>query len=67
MPEKTKRREADEKEAQPENCEEKDDNNWSKDQREKSYYYDDSYGYEVYNPDEDEDDDELINAETRTK
>ena len=67
MPEKTKRREADEKEAQLENCEEKDDNNWSKDQREKSYYYDDSYGYEVYNPDEDEDDDELINAETRAK
>jgi len=29
--------------------------NWSQDQREKSYYYDDSYGYEIYNP-EDEDD-----------
>lgn len=27
---------------------------WSKDQNEKSYYYDDSYGYEIYNPDEDE-------------
>ena len=67
MPEKTKQSEADKKEAQPENCEEKDDGNWSKDQREKSYYYDDSYGYEVYNPDEDEDDDELINAEIRTK
>jgi hypothetical protein len=27
-------------------------------QREKSYYYDDSHGYEIYNPEEDEDDDE---------
>jgi hypothetical protein len=58
MPEKTKQDEDDEKEVQPENCDKKDDDNWSKDQREKSYYYDDSYGYEVYNPDEDEDDDE---------
>ncbi len=29
---------------------------WSKDQQQKSYYYDDAYGYEVYNPDEDDDD-----------
>jgi len=29
---------------------------WEQDQREKSYYYDDSHGYEIYNPDEDEDD-----------
>lgn len=27
---------------------------WSRDQREKSYYYDDSWGYQVYDPDEDE-------------
>ena len=58
MPEKTKRDEADEKELPSENCDKKDDDNWSKDQREKSYYYDDSYGYEIYNPDEDEDDDD---------
>jgi hypothetical protein len=25
-----------------------------KDQREKSYYYDDACGYEIYNPDEDD-------------
>jgi hypothetical protein len=31
---------------------------WSKDQQRKSYYYDDAYGYEVYNPDEEEDEDE---------
>ena len=29
--------------------------NWSEDQQKKSYYYDDAYGYEVYNPDENED------------
>ncbi len=27
---------------------------WSKDQQEKSYYYDDDHGYEIYNPDEEE-------------
>lgn len=58
MPEKTKQNEADEKENLSENRDRKNDDNWSKDQREKSYYYDDSYGYEVYNPDEDEEDDE---------
>jgi hypothetical protein len=28
--------------------------NWSDDQREKSYYYDDAYGYEIYKTDDDE-------------
>lgn len=31
---------------------------WGEDQKEKSYYYDDSYGYEIYNPDK-EDEDEV--------
>jgi hypothetical protein len=58
MPEKTKQKETDAKEkTPPEKCENEDDDNWSRDQREKSYYYDDSYGYEIYNPDEDDDDD----------
>ncbi len=58
MPEKTKQNEADEPEkTSPEKCENEADGNWSRDQREKSYYYDDSYGYEVYNPDDDDDDD----------
>lgn len=36
-----------------------DEDSWSEAQREKSYYYDDSYGYEIYNPDaEDDEDDE---------
>lgn len=33
-----------------------DDSSWSKDQREKKYYYDDDCGYEVYNPEEEEND-----------
>lgn len=65
MPEKTKQKKGDcenkaaetEKssadEAQP-----NDAGNWSADQKEKSYYYDDDYGYEVYDPEADDDDDE---------
>lgn len=30
----------------------------SKDQREKGYYYDDNHGYEIYNPDEEDEDNE---------
>ncbi len=54
MPEKTKREEEikPSNEKEPENDEQ---GNWSEDQKKKSYYYDDSYGYEVYNPDEDDD------------
>jgi hypothetical protein len=29
---------------------------WGADQQEKSYYYDDAYGYEIYNPEDDESD-----------
>ncbi|MDQ3087234.1 MAG: hypothetical protein M3Q78_01405 [Acidobacteriota bacterium] len=50
MPEKSKT----EKEIE-DTCETGDKSAWSKDQQEKSYYYDDSHGYEVYNPDEDDD------------
>lgn len=53
MPEKTKA----EKEIS-ETCEPEEKSVWSKDQSEKSYYYDDSYGYEVYDPDEDDEEDE---------
>ncbi|CAN5217459.1 hypothetical protein BH20ACI1_BH20ACI1_25890 [soil metagenome] len=56
MPEKTKRKDETKtpKEKESENA---DEGNWSKDQREKSYYYDDSYGYEIYNPDEEDEED----------
>ena len=33
-----------------------DADDWSNDQKKKSYYYDDSHGYEIYNPNEDDDD-----------
>ena len=34
------------------------ESSWSKDQQEKSYYYDDSHGYEVYDPEKEDDDEE---------
>ena len=38
---------------------ESDEANWENDQKRRSYYYDDAHGYEVYNPDEeDEEEDE---------
>jgi hypothetical protein len=33
-----------------------DESSWAVDQQKHDYYYDDSHGYEVYNPDEDEED-----------
>ena len=53
MPEKTKAK----KEIE-ENCETDEKSVWSNDQQEKSYYYDDSHGYKIYNPDEDEEEDD---------
>ncbi|MCY7346352.1 MAG: hypothetical protein LH614_09055 [Pyrinomonadaceae bacterium] len=59
MPKKTKQNQPDEEEqSSATECETDKEGNWSRDQREKSYYYDDSYGYEIYNPDEDEDNDD---------
>ncbi len=64
MPEKTKRNKDLEKAAEKQvvelPVEQREDDlkdDWSRDQQEKSYYYDDSYGYEVYNPDNEEDED----------
>lgn len=54
MPEKTKK----EDEFENETCENEDAENWSADQKNRSYYYDDSYGYEIYNPDEDDEEEE---------
>lgn len=55
MPEKTKHdSDAESAEKSAENCESDEKGNWSEDQKEKSYYYDDAYGYEVYNPDDEE-------------
>ncbi len=39
------------------NCENSEKSSWSEDQKNRSYYYDDASGYEVYLPeDEDEED-----------
>jgi hypothetical protein len=63
MPEKTKRNKDFENGAKREVAEspvKQQENNtkdsWEADQQEKSYYYDDSYGYEIYNPDEEDED-----------
>lgn len=34
-----------------------DETSWSEDQKKKRYYYDDACGYEIYDPDEVEEDD----------
>lgn len=58
MPEKTKPEEKNSRETRKrkEQSAENDEGAWSRDQREKSYYYDDAYGYEIYQPGEDDDD-----------
>ena len=62
MPEKTKHcSDAESAEKSAENRETEKKGNWSEDQKEKSYYYDDTYGYEIYNPDEDDEADEENN------
>jgi hypothetical protein len=54
MPEKNKC-EAEKKENAEEKTDEKKDV-WSEDQKNRQYYYDDAHGYEIYKPEEDEDD-----------
>ncbi len=65
MPEKTKPQKDSRKHSKKkvkeitlETCETDQKGNWSEDQQEKSYYYDDSYGYEVYDPDEEDEENE---------
>ena len=61
MSEKPKEKSDEEAESEispPEKPESGDADSWSQAQRERSYYYDDSHGYEIYNPDEDDEDDE---------
>lgn len=54
MPEKPK----DEKENAEEKPEKGADSSWSDDQKKRSYYYDDAAGYEIYDPEKDEEDEE---------
>lgn len=37
-----------------------DESSWSEDQKKRGYYYDDGCGYEVYQPDEEDEDAEQI-------
>lgn len=62
MPEKTKRKndsrdrtKEDVENSAVENEESNEKGNRNEDQKEKSYYYDDAYGYEIYDPNEDDD------------
>ena len=61
MPKKTKHKiensKVEKEKTEKSSAEESENNkkgNWSEDQKEKSYYYDDSYGYEIYNAEDDE-------------
>ncbi len=61
MPEKTKPHKDFEKAVEKDDAELPDEpsraivkDTWEEDQKQKTYYYDDDYGYEVYNPDEDD-------------
>jgi hypothetical protein len=54
MPEKPKKK----KETLEKEPETGDRSSWAEDQKEKDYYYDDSHGYEVFDPAELKDDDE---------
>ncbi|HRI03796.1 MAG TPA: hypothetical protein PLL77_08645 [Pyrinomonadaceae bacterium] len=38
---------------------EKDPSNWSEDQQKRGYYYDDAHGYEKYEPEKDDEIDDL--------
>ncbi|CAN5636820.1 hypothetical protein BH20ACI4_BH20ACI4_19050 [soil metagenome] len=55
MPEKNKC-ETEKKETAEEKAE-KEKDVWSEDQKNRRYYYDDAHGYEVYQPDETDEDD----------
>jgi hypothetical protein len=54
MPEKPKKKK-DIVERKPETG---DKSSWAEDQKGKDYYYDDSHGYEMFDPDREEDDEE---------
>jgi len=41
----------------PENPKDKKEGTWEEDQKERDYYYDDSHGYEEFDPEDDEEGD----------
>ena len=61
MPEKPQEKKSPEKESEKSDFEKPEADNesaWSKDQKKRSYYYDDACGYEIYKPEEDAENDE---------
>jgi hypothetical protein len=52
MPQKPK----DEPKKENQESDPKIEDSWEEDQKKRDYYYDDSHGYEVYDPESDEDD-----------
>lgn len=40
--------------ADPDDLNDESEKTWAEDQKKRVYYYDDSHGYEIYNPDEEE-------------
>ena len=46
------------KEALKEAENDQDESTWASDQQKRDYYYDDSHGYEIYRPEDDEDETE---------
>jgi len=45
-------------EKEPDSSGSKDANSWEEDQKKRDYYYDDSHGYEIYVPDDNDQDTE---------
>lgn len=39
-----------------------DESTWAHDQQKHDYYYDDAHGYEIYNPEEEDEEEELDSA-----
>ena len=59
MPEGQEKEEKSE-EIKPQKPETGDETSWSEDRKKRGYYYDDACGYEVYQPDEEDEDSEQI-------
>jgi hypothetical protein len=60
MPEKTKKNKdslSSDKEKSDVNCENAEKSSWSEDRKNHSYYYDDASGYEIYLPEDDDEED----------
>jgi len=58
MPEKTKDKDfSSVKKNSGEKCADEDKSSWSDDRKNRSYYYDDASGYEVYLPEDDDEED----------